>query len=488
MCDKVGERDRFGPDKAAFKVGVDDASGLWGGRAVGDRPGTDLFFTGGKVGLEAQEGEGGADQAVESGRFEAERSEELAPFFAREFRQLGFDPGGEWNDLRRLLARLDGASQRLHVRSFFPRQFIFRHIRGIEDRLGGQQAEGLDPGEHLRVEAGGVDRLAIPENLFDVRKDLDLGPGTITGPEFQKLSDAELLQRLPDLHVFGRVSPEDKLRLVSVMQENGDIVAMTGDAVNDAAALKKADVGVAMGSGSEVTKQAANMVLTDDNFATLVHAVELGRDIYGKIVSQLRYTMITLFGVLVTMLLASALDVNNGQALTPVMLLFVTFLIGIFPAIGISTDSTEPGIMDLPPRDSAIPILNRSTTPRWVVIGIVQGIAILLPYFLLDARADGGVEGQPQTTAFLVAGLSTVLIAACARRDLLPAWVGPYLPYYLWLLAPLALIWLAVESEPMNELLGTVPLTSGQWGMGALLALAVGVVMEVGKALRRRRR
>ncbi len=321
-----------------------------------------------------------------------------------------------------------------------------------------------------------------------IGKDLDLGPGTITGPEFQKLSDAELLQRLPDLHVFGRVSPEDKLRLVSVMQENGDIVAMTGDAVNDAAALKKADVGVAMGSGSEVTKQAANMVLTDDNFATLVHAVELGRDIYGKIVSQLRYTMITLFGVLVTMLLASALDVNNGQALTPVMLLFVTFLIGIFPAIGISTDSTEPGIMDLPPRDSAIPILNRSTTPRWVVIGLVQGIAILLPYFLLDARADGGVEGQPQTTAFLVAGLSTVLIAACARRDLLPAWVGPYLPYYLWLLAPLALIWLAVESEPMNELLGTVPLTSGQWGMGALLALAVGVVMEVGKALRRRRR
>ena len=92
-----------------------------------------------------------------------------------------------------------------------------------------------------------------------------------------KLTDAELEARLPQLHVFGRVSPEDKLRLAQVMQHSGAVVAMTGDAVNDAAALKQADIGVAMGSGSEVSKQAARMILTDDNFGTLVHAVELGR-------------------------------------------------------------------------------------------------------------------------------------------------------------------------------------------------------------------
>ena len=95
----------------------------------------------------------------------------------------------------------------------------------------------------------------------------------------------------PQLHVFGRVSPEDKLRLARVMQEQGLIVAMTGDAVNDAAALKQADIGVAMGSGSEVTKQAARMILTDDNFGTLVHAVELGRRVYDKVVSYVRYQM-----------------------------------------------------------------------------------------------------------------------------------------------------------------------------------------------------
>ena len=98
-------------------------------------------------------------------------------------------------------------------------------------------------------------------------------------------------RRLPELHVFGRVTPEDKLRLARVMQEQGLIVAMTGDAVNDAAALKQADIGVAMGSGSEVTKQAARMILTDDNFGTLVHAVELGRRVYDKIVSYVRYQM-----------------------------------------------------------------------------------------------------------------------------------------------------------------------------------------------------
>ena len=100
-------------------------------------------------------------------------------------------------------------------------------------------------------------------------------------------------------------------------------MAMTGDAVNDAAALKKADIGVAMGSGSEVSKQAAKMILTDDNFATLVHAIELGRDIYGKITAQIRYVMAGLFGMLGVMLGGSILNINGGAVLNPVQLLFV---------------------------------------------------------------------------------------------------------------------------------------------------------------------
>ena len=130
------------------------------------------------------------------------------------------------------------------------------------------------------------------------------------------MTDEELSTALPNLHVFGRVTPQDKLRLVDVMQSGGAVVAMTGDAVNDAAALKKADIGVAMGSGSEVTKQAGKMVLTDDNFGTLITAITLGRNIYGKIVSYIRYQMSKLFSLVLLFLAASIFNINEGVALT----------------------------------------------------------------------------------------------------------------------------------------------------------------------------
>ena len=126
--------------------------------------------------------------------------------------------------------------------------------------------------------------------------------------------------------MFGRVTPEDKLRLARTMQEDGLIVAMTGDAVNDAAALKQADIGVAMGSGSEVTKQAARMILTDDNFGTLVHAVEIGRRVYDKIVAYVRYQMTQLLSLMLLFLAATAFDINDGVALTPPMVLYLLLL------------------------------------------------------------------------------------------------------------------------------------------------------------------
>jgi Ca2+-transporting ATPase len=183
----------------------------------------------------------------------------------------------------------------------------------------------IDP---LRAEARSAVRTALAAGI-DVRmitgdhavtaqaigEELGLGPGAISGTELQALTDDELKEQLPRLHVFGRVTPEDKLRLARAMQEQGLVVAMTGDAVNDAAALKQADVGVAMGSGSEVTKQAARMILTDDNFGTLVHAVEIGRRVYDKVVAYVRYQMTQLLSLVLLFLAASIFDINDGVAM-----------------------------------------------------------------------------------------------------------------------------------------------------------------------------
>jgi len=186
---------------------------------------------------------------------------------------------------------------------------VFVGLVGIIDPLRPEAIEAV----RTAREAGIDVRMITGDHLVTAQaigSELGLERGGMTGQEFAATDDATLLDQLPNLHVFGRVSPQDKLRLVQLLQEQGNVVAMTGDAVNDAAALKQADIGVAMGSGSEVSKQAAKMILTDDNFATLVHAVELGRAIYVRITAYIGYQRSQLFGLVSMFLLATALNVK----------------------------------------------------------------------------------------------------------------------------------------------------------------------------------
>ena len=247
----------------------------------------------------------------------------------------------------------------------------------------------IDP---LRTEAKGAVRTALTAGI-DVRmitgdhaitagaigEQLGLGPGAISGTELQALTDDQLKEQLPRLHVFGRVTPEDKLRLARAMQEEGLIVAMTGDAVNDAAALKQADIGVAMGSGSEVTKQAARMVLTDDNFGTLVHAVEIGRRVYDKVVAYVRYQMTQLLSLVFLFLAATILDISDGVAMTPQMVLYLLFFATAVGVIIIAVDPGDPDVMHRPPRDPALTITNRNAVVLWVVYALVLFGAALVP-------------------------------------------------------------------------------------------------------------
>ena len=362
---------------------------------------------------------------------------------------------------------------------------VFVALVGIIDPLRPEAKQAVAVAKRAGIDV----RMITGDHAVTARAiadDLGLGPGAITGNELQHDSDEELLARLPHVHVFGRVAPEDKLRLVSLMQQSGEIVAMTGDAINDAAALKKADIGVAMGSGSEVSKQAARMILTDDNFATLVHSVEIGRDVYDKIASYIRYQLSGLFGVLLLMLLATAFNLNSGIALMPAMLLFINFVIGIFPVTAIIGDSPDPHLMDRAPRPPQATILNRRTGPRWLAVGWALAIVSLMPLVFGPDKPSTDTASVSMTMTFAVAALSTVGLGLALRRDPAPAWRGPLFPYLGWLAIAVTLTVLAVELPVLQRLLTTESLTGGQWLAVFGLASLTPIAIEVGKAIRRR--
>jgi Ca2+-transporting ATPase len=301
------------------------------------------------------------------------------------------------------------------------------------------------------------------------------------------MSDEELAAKLPELHVFGRVSPEDKLRLARLMQQEGLIVAMTGDAVNDAAALKQADIGVAMGSGSEVSKQAARMILTDDNFGTLVHAVQLGRTIYSKVVSYVRYQMTQLLSLVLLFLAATAFDINSGVAMTPLMVLFLNFFISVFPVMVIMLDPGDPEIMHRPPRDPKVPITNRAAVMRWVLYGAVLFLVGLVP---LVAGPDTLFTDQPSasmTMCFVVIGLGTIFSGLVMRREPSSGLTPPILGAVKILVIPTALLVLSTELQFMQKGLLTQSLTGLEWLACIGLALVVPIVVEGDKWIRRRR-
>jgi Ca2+-transporting ATPase len=366
------------------------------------------------------------------------------------------------------------------------RELGFVGMVGIIDPLR-SEAKGavhtaLDAGIDVRMITGdhAVTAKAIGETL-------GLGPGAISGPELAALSDEELSRRIPELHVFGRVSPEDKLRLARLMQEQGFIVAMTGDAVNDAAALKQADIGVAMGSGSEVTKQAARMILTDDNFGTLVNAVEIGRKTYDKVVSYVRFQMTQLLGYVMLFVAATIFDINQGVALTPSMILYLLFFVTVVGVVIIAIDPGDPDVMQRPPRDPKIPITYRTAVITWVVYGAVLFIAAFIPLVAGPDKPNTHHGTTSLTMTFVVMGLGTVFNALTNRRDPTTGLTPPILSALGVALIGVVMIFLATQLPSLQKGLLTVPLTAPQWLASICLALLLPIVVEGNKWFRRRR-
>ncbi len=306
----------------------------------------------------------------------------------------------------------------------------------------------------------------------------------ITGAEFRALSDAEVATAIDDIGVIARVAPEDKVHLVDVLKAKGDIVAMTGDGVNDAPALKKADIGVAMGiTGTEVSKEAAVMILTDDNFATIVKAVRVGRAIYDNLMRYIRFQMGVLFGFIATFLGASILNIASGIPFLPLQTLWVNFTVDVFQAIGLGYGKPREGLMKAEPRPKDAVILPRRLMTWLVIVGLIMAAGTLAIISWGTGAYGDAVARTMGVTAFSLFNLFFSLETADEERSLFSGDIlqNPTL-LKTTALSVVAII-LTTELGFLQRLLGTVSLNADQWIICTVVALSIVVVAEVKKAM-----
>ncbi len=307
----------------------------------------------------------------------------------------------------------------------------------------------------------------------------------ITGADLVKMDDTELRKRVQTTSVFARVSPEHKLRIVGALQDNGEIVAMTGDGVNDAPALKKADIGVAMGiTGTDVSKEAADMVLLDDNFATIVSAVREGRRIYENIRKFIKYTMTSNFGEIVVMLVGPF--VGLGLPLVPLQILWINLVTDGLPGLALTQEPAEPNTMKRPPRDPQEKIFGRGMGVDVLWIGALMGIVSLL-VGLWASNFDH--QSAWQTMIFTTLTMAQMGNALATRSSSQTLWeVGIFSNKAL--LGSVALTFglqMAVVYLPfLQRIFKTEGLSLPEMGISLGASLIVLLVIDVVKVLRRK--
>ena len=317
-----------------------------------------------------------------------------------------------------------------------------------------------------------------------IARQLGITGRAITGAEFAAMNDEEVAREIDGIGVIARVAPEDKVHLVDVLKSKGHVVAMTGDGVNDAPALKKADIGVAMGiTGTEVSKEAAVMILTDDNFSTIVKAVELGRALYDNLVRYIRFQMACLFGFIGTFLGASIFFIAGGIPFLPLQTLWVNFTVQVFLAIGLGYGKAREGLMSDAPRSPEQRILPSRLFTYLVVVGVVIAVATLgVIWWATDAYGEAVARTMGLAT-FSLTNIWFALETADEDHSLFSGGIfeNPTLlkAAGLALLATIA----ATELGILNRILDTVGLTLDQWVICVVVSLAVVVVAEAKKLL-----
>jgi Ca2+-transporting ATPase len=320
-----------------------------------------------------------------------------------------------------------------------------------------------------------------------IASELGIEGRVVTGDDLDQMSDEELAVQIDSIGVCARVSPEHKVRVVEALQSNKHVVAMTGDGVNDAAALRRADIGVAMGiTGTEVTKEAGDMVLTDDNFATIVGAVERGRTIYDNILKFVRFQLATSMGAISTILGASLL--NQPVPFSPLQVLWVNLIADGPPAITLGVDAPASDIMTRPPISSDAQILTKARLSQVLFQGIVMGAATL--GLFIWAHSVGHSEVLASTmafTAFVLAQLVNVFNARSETQSLFSMYTFTN-KMLIAVVAGVTLLQVAATTwGPFESLFGTTDLTLVQWGQCLLVPLALLVASECWKFVARRK-
>jgi Ca2+-transporting ATPase len=306
----------------------------------------------------------------------------------------------------------------------------------------------------------------------------------VTGAELNDMDDAQLASIVPEVSVYARVSPEHKLRIVGELQAQGEVVAMTGDGVNDAPALRKADIGVAMGiTGTDVSKEAGGMVLLDDNFATIVKAVREGRTIYDNIRKFIKYTLTSNSGEIITMLLAPLFGLP--LPLTAIQILWINLVTDGLPGLALSFEPSERNVMDREPYAPNENIFGRGMARHILWVGVVMGVVSLLSgLFYHDA---GNVAWQ--TMIFTVLTLSQMGQAMSVRSDresLFTLGLLSNKPLLGAVLLTFVLQLLVIYWAPLQSIFNTQPLSAAELGFALAAATVVFWVVEVEKLIRRR--
>ncbi len=313
-----------------------------------------------------------------------------------------------------------------------------------------------------------------------IADELGIEGAVVTNAELDAMSDAQLAATIDDIGVFTRATPEQKVRIVLALQAGGHLTAMTGDGVNDAPALKTADIGIAMGmTGTDVAREAATMVLTDDNFATIVKAVKEGRTIYDNIVKFVRFQLSTNIGAILTVLLAPFLGLP--LPFTPVQLLWVNIIMDGPPAMALGVDPAQPGIMSSPPRRSTDRILNLRRFGKLATYGTVMMIGTLgVLYWGLQT----GTKTHAHTMAFTTFVLFQVFNAFNARVENESTFNANFFRnriLWLALIGVVVLQVLAVQWTPAQGIFDVEMLGLNDWLLATLVASSVLVLEELRK-------